>query len=651
MRAPKTLSTEPWKAAAFSCLLLCLFIALPSIARPADLSEDFMAARKAYAEGDAGRLEAYASRLQGSPLESYADFWRLSMTLGNGDAAPVEAFLDRYQGSLLAERLRKAWLKSLAKSQQWQLFYEQYPPVVTSDTELECWWLEARKNLGDASAPVAARPLWFSDSAQPQSCAPLFDSLIASNEITSRDIWKRLRLIMESGNVTLARQINADLPKKEAMHDRALVSAYRNPYRYLDRNKRPRSRAEREIAIFAVMRIARADPAQARTYWSKLSGRFGDADRKHVMGKIAFQAALKHMPEALKWFDEAGGALDDQALAWEARAALREKNWPRVLSGIGAMSAHAQNEAPWRYWRARALESQGKIAEANVILAELSHEHDFYGQLALAELGTVVALPADDYKASEEEIGAIGKVPGIQRALLLYSMGLRLDATREWIWTVRGFDDRALLAAAELARRRGLYDRAINTAEKTTQLNDFGMRFLAPYRDIMHEQTQQLDLDEAWVYGLIRQESRFVTGAKSGVGASGLMQLMPATAKWVASKLGLRNFHHALVTQLETNISLGTYYLKHILVLLDNQPVLASAAYNAGPSRARQWVDPEPMEGAIYIETIPYGETRNYVKKVMSNTEYYASSFGQESLSLKQRLGTIHSISGAQDEP
>lgn len=642
MQARKTLSTK-LKATAFSSSLLCLCIALP-ITALADLNQDFLTARQAYAQGDAAVMENYAQKLQGSPLEPYADYWRLSMNLGNGDAAPVLAFLDRYRGSLLAEHLRKAWLKFLAKSQQWQLFYEQYPELANSDTALFCSWLQARKSLGDENAQDEARSLWFSGSAQPESCEPLFNALIASDAIARKDIWKRLRLVLESGNVTLARQINGILPKMDAMRDKSLVSSYENPYRYLDRNKHPGTRAEREIAIFAVMRIARANPAQAMNYWSKIGGHFSEGDRKYVQGKIALHAALKHMPQALQWFDVAGNTLDDQEIEWEVRAALREKIWTRVLSGIAALSPDAQKEESWRYWKARALESQGKPVEANAIFAALSHERDFYGQLALDEMGTVVTRPTDAYTASEEDIAAVANVPGIQRALLLYSMGLRLDATREWIWAVRDFDDRTLLAAAELARRRGLYDRAINTAEKSTTLDDFSLRFLAPYRDIMHVQTQQLDLDEAWVYGLIRQESRFVTAAKSGVGASGLMQLMPATAKWVASKLGLRNFHHSLVSQLETNISLGTYYLKHILVLLDNQPVLASAAYNAGPVRAQQWVGTQPMEGAIYIETIPFGETRNYVKKVMSNTEYYASSFGQERLSLKQRLGIIGSV-------
>ncbi len=642
MRERRTLSTDSWKAAVF----LGFFLLFPGLARAADLAYDFSAAKEAYAEGDAAALAQYSRKLKGTPLEPYADFWRLGMNLQDNEA--VEAFLDKHEGSLLAESLRKEWLKSVAKSGDWQTFYVQYPEVVNPDTELVCDWIQARKSLGQKDAIDDALPLWPTPKERPKSCEPLFGALMDDGSIAEKDVWARIRMILDSGDITLARKINRFLPDDRAMKEKSLLSAYENPYRYLKRENPPHSRAQKEIAIFAVTRIARADPVEARTFWSNIESRFDEGDRNYVQGKIAFQAALKHMPEAIQWFNSAG-KLDDAELAWKARAALRVGDWAAVSSSIASMSADQQNGETWRYWKARSLKEQGKLPEANAILADLSHRRDYYGQLALDELGTVFTLPPDAYKATDPEIEEVKHSPGIERSLLLYSLGLRFDATREWIWAIRGFDDKQLLAAAELAKRRGLYDRAINTAEKTVKLYDFDLRFLAPYRDIMHEQTVQLGLDEAWVYGLIRQESRFVTGAKSGTGASGLMQLMPATARWVASKMGLRNFRHALVNQIETNISLGTYYLKHVLTVLDNQPVLASAAYNAGPSKARQWIGPAPMEGAIYIETIPYGETRDYVKKVMSNTEYYATVFGQGSASLKDRLGVIGKVSYGND--
>ena len=211
----------------------------------------------------------------------------------------------------------------------------------------------------------------------------------------------------------------------------------------------------------------------------------------------------------------------------------------------------------------------------------------------------------------------------------------------KWRWLVGNLNDRQLLTAAEIARRNRMYDRAIGAAEKTVSEHDFSMRYLAPYRTDLQVHLREQGLDEAWVYGLMRQESRFATSAKSETGAAGLMQIMPATARWVAKKLGLRSYHKTLIHQLDTNLRIGTYYMKTVLSQSQNNPVLASAAYNAGPIRALQWRGDKPLEGAIYAETIPYEETRDYVEKVMSNTVYYANQFGDPPRSLKQLLGTI----------
>jgi soluble lytic murein transglycosylase len=273
-------------------------------------------------------------------------------------------------------------------------------------------------------------------------------------------------------------------------------------------------------------------------------------------------------------------------------------------------------------------------------LKPVSREYSFYGQLALEELGEKISTPTAGFKPSPEDLRVMSANPTVRRALQFYRLDLRVDATREWIWLVRNLDDRQLLTAAEVARRHELYDRAINTADKTEAIHDFGLRYPAPFREILRTRAGQMQLDEAWVYGLIRQESRFITDARSRVGAGGLMQLMPATAKWVAGKMGLRRLGD--VTEVDTNVTLGTYYLKHVLDTLDGYPVLASAAYNAGPGRARAWrPDGAPIEGAIYAETIPFSETRDYVKKVMSNASYYGHSFSQQLQSIRERLGII----------
>jgi soluble lytic murein transglycosylase len=245
------------------------------------------------------------------------------------------------------------------------------------------------------------------------------------------------------------------------------------------------------------------------------------------------------------------------------------------------------------------------------------------------------------YRPTAEEVAGVEQAPGIRRALKFYELGLRYEGALEWRWTVRGYDDRNLLAAAEVARRAGWYERAIDTAEQTKSLHDFTLRYPTPYREVVSGYTRQLALDEAWVYGLVRQESRFVVDARSSAGAAGLMQLMPATARQVARRLGMSGVDRQRVTSIDTNISLGTYYLRDLMDSLDNQSVMATAGYNAGPTRARSWRADKPLEGAIFTETIPYNETRDYVRKVMSNTMYYSRLFGQQFTGLKERLGVI----------
>jgi soluble lytic murein transglycosylase len=311
-----------------------------------------------------------------------------------------------------------------------------------------------------------------------------------------------------------------------------------------------------------------------------------------------------------------------------------------VIDAVDRMSLTAHQDAAWSYWYARALGATGRPDGARAYLLRIAGKPNFYGMLATDELGEEFSVPEPFHQPGADEVARARANPGLARALELYRLNLRSDATREWAFTVRNLDDAHLIAAAELARQAGIFDRAINTAIRTVSLHNFRLRYLAPFREVFREYAKAHDLDEAWLLGLTRQESRFIANAKSVAGAQGLMQLMPATARWVAGKAGLVDFRPARVIEPEINIALGSRYLR--LVLNDlGHPVLASAAYNAGPGRARRWRGVKPLEGAIYAETIPFNETRDYVKSVMANTVYYAALLGGVRQSLKVRLGMI----------
>ncbi|HET7060852.1 MAG TPA: transglycosylase SLT domain-containing protein [Nitrosospira sp.] len=610
--------------------------------------DDFMSMRQAFQKGDRARVSFYAQRLQGHMLEPYAAYYQLRPQLEDSVLSPdsVKNFLLRYQDTPVADRLLLEWVKILGRNEQWDLFGETYAGVTSLDTELACYSYRHRVAAGDAIALAEARPLWFNPRDLPESCAPLFDTLVNAGVLTVEDIWARLRLALEAGNVGVAKRINEYLPDTEALDEGRLSNAQEGPLRYLENHRNEMARrADREIALFAMLRMSRISPDQAYVYWPRVREQFNEAERSYFLVQLADQAARRLNPRALEWFAEAGRStqpapLSDAQLGWKVRSALRAGNWALVLDTIQAMSEEEQGTAVWRYWKARALKADNKVIEANAIFAPLSVEHHFYGQLAEEELGLTLQAPIEPLKITREDVSRIERLPGIRRALALYRLNLRTEASREWGWAIRDFDDRRLLAAAEVARQNGIYDRAIHTADKTTQNHDFSLRFLAPHRDTLRAILKQQELDEAWVYGLIRQESRFVTDARSSAGAMGLMQLMPATAKWAAKRMGMRK-HPKTLSEVNTNLKLGTYYLKHVLDLFDNHPLLASAAYNAGPSRALQWRDDKPLEGAIYAESIPFSETRDYVKKVMSNSTYYARTFGHQLPPLKQRLGIV----------
>lgn len=624
-----------WVAAA----LMLLAAAVPA----APLDDEFLAARDAFRARHAGRLEAEARRLKGHLLEPYVAYWRLALRLESAAPEEVQAFLDAHADTPLSDQLRSEWLKLLGKRGEWDLFDAELPRLARDDIEITCYALQSRLRHDPDGTLPEARPLWFVARDMPESCSPLFDALFAAGMLSEEDLWMRIRLALERGRVTLARAIAERLPPAERLDRRVLQSIAANPRAYLERRRSaaPRTRPQREALLFAVHRLARIVPAQAADYWAQLEARFPPADRAYAWGMIAYLGALRHEPQALEWYRRAGD-LSDLQLAWKARAALRAGEWEDVLEAIDTMTRRESSQPAWRYWRARALKALGQAAEAEALFKGLATEYHFYGQLALEELGGRITAPEPAYRPSSEEVEAMARHPGLRRALALYRLRMRTEAAREWNWAIRGFDDRQLLAAAELARRHEVYDRAIYTAERTVALHDFELRYLAPYRDVLKIHTAQLELDEAWVYGLIRQESRFITEARSRAGASGLMQLMPGTARWVARQLGLRNWRWSKVNEIETNVSLGTYYLRYVLDRLDGHPVLASAAYNAGPTRARAWqpADAE-LEGAVYAETIPFSETRHYVQHVMANTSYYAHNLHRYVESLKRRMGIV----------
>lgn len=633
----------------FRRFLTIAAVALWSVAgsaapKPAAADEALIKAHEAFRAGDAIKLQRYASQVGSTHLLSpYLEYWRLQLQIEEAPDAEVLGFLERESGSYVAERLRSDWLKQLGKRGDWSNFERQLPRLARDDLEIRCYAWLSRLARPDDSAYDEARAIWLEPRELPDGCHALADRMVQAERFSVEDVWRRVRLLLQNGQLSAARRALGYLPETEK-HDESLLNRaataprklLANPPENLDR------RATREMVLFAVVRLGRMEPeAAVELLQGKLGARLPAADRKVLWGRLAYEGARRLMPEAHGWYSHAdSGALDNEQLEWKARAALRAADWQAVREAIDRMSADARRDPAWSYWYGRALGEQGRADGARAYFLRISEQPNFYGLLAAEELGAMAGVPMPFHETSEADVAAARGVPGLARALELYRLDLRTEGTREWVHSIRGMSDAELLAAAELARRAGVFDRAINTADRTAHQHNYKVRFLAPFKEVFSEQARSAGLEEAWVLGLVRQESRFIVNAKSSAGARGLMQLMPATARWVAQRTGIRDYKPANVSDVPINVALGTGYLRIVLEELGH-PVLASAAYNAGPGRARRWRDTRPLEGAIYAETIPFNETRDYVKKVMANTMYYSQLIGGKLIPLKERLGLI----------
>jgi len=618
-----------------------LAIAAPTTGK----DERFLAARDAYRVGDRIKLERLAGELRGHDLEDYVDYWLLVGRLPDQlEPAAAREFIARHERTYLAEKLRSDWLKVLGKKQQWSEFDVEYPKIVAPDQELACYALQSRRARGDVTMLDDALPLWTTLLEPPEPCYPVLEALIWEKRVLADEVWVRVRRQVEANKIAAARYSTNYLPPSQTPTAGQFDAAVDKPMPTLA--KLPANWAEkrlgRELAAIAIQRVAKSDPRMAAEQLEKLAPKMEESERTWTWGQIGWQAALRHMPEAVGWYKKTGNVpLSDEVAQWKVRAALRAQDWGLVRSTIERMPPALAALPEWTYWLGRAYKAGGQTTEADALFQKISGQPNFYGNLADDELDRPIRVPPKAAALSRDEVVAASTNPGLKRALALIRVNMRVEGVREWNWTLRGMSDRELLAAAELAKRNDVFDRAIAAADRTKNEHDYSLRYLSPFDDQVRPAAQKQSVDEAWVYGLMRQESRFITNAKSTVGASGLMQLMPATAKWVANKIGLANYSHSRVNDTETNLLLGTTYMRMVMESLDNHPVLASAAYNAGPGRARKWRADRPLEGAIYAETIPFNETRDYVKKVMSNSVYYSALFEDKPQTLKPRLGII----------
>ena len=493
-------------------------------------------------------------------LSPWLDYWRLSLRLeDSADARTCAHSSTRTPDTYVAERLRGDWLKVLGKRGDWQEFERELALYAREDLEIRCYALalaprarrrrRARRSDGDLAR--AARAAGRLRSARP--------TLWSRGRVSITDVWHRVRVLFENGQITAAKTALGYLPKPKRPTSALLAEAARQPKRLLASPAEERwSAAPRaRWRVLAACATRATSPRPRPRCWQGRSAKRLPEPRTRITCGAASptRRARLHHESALDWYARAGDAAARRRAARlegarrAARAALAggaRGDRPHVGRG-------AQDPA-WTYWYGRALAAQGEDDRQPRLLPAHRRPADFYGLLATEELGYVAALPEPIHVPTEPEVAAAAAIPGLARALELIRLGLRTEGVREWLFTIRYFDDQQLLAAAELARRAGIYDRAINTADRTAHSHNFALRYPLPFHDVFREYAKTHGLDEAWVLGLVRQESRFIADARSSAGAAGLMQLMPRTARCVAAKIGMRNYRPKNVTEVQTNI-------------------------------------------------------------------------------------------------
>ena len=645
------------------------------------LVQAFARARKAMVEANLDQYDrAVATIPKDHPLQRYVEYWRLRILLserrpestsGEVDGA-VHAFIAREPEALASDLLRRDLMLALGRREDWRGFDAQYARwILRDETAPECYAQLSRLAAGrldrDAALALVMRPVSLS-----RPCRSLYRGMADAGALGPVHYRQRFFLALEAnapGDIRDAAAL-AGL----ALQGDAVDQALRRPAQML--RKPP---ASADVLLIALIRLIRSDADEGARRLEALASRLGPSERRFAWSQLAASGARRMMPEAYGWMQQAhanqpaaaakqgrrpgktapAGAApaapssqpySDDTRRWLVRAALRQQDWRGVARLIDDFSPAVRAEPEYHYWRGRAHAALGQKSLARSEYEAIGARLDYYGKLAREELGRPIdVLP----RARTEEGGADEKTAdllidwnrneAIQRARAFYDVGLRFEGNREWNYAMRALTPSQMRSVAWWAQQNGLLDRAINTDERLGSDAVAELRFPTPHAELLVPIANGHGIDPSWAYGLIRQESRFVQSARSTVGAAGLMQLMPATARWVARQLGHQAYAASQIDDLRTNIEFGTFYLRRVLDNVDGSALLASAGYNAGPARARSWRASlkQPLEGAIFAELIPFTETRSYVKHVLSNTVDYAALASGRPQSLKRWLGQV----------
>ncbi len=612
--------------------VLCLL--LPGTAVTAsDIDEQRELFREVYADVERGRWDVVdaLSAGQREQLESYilwpdlrAAWFRAA--LRKADREDIEAFLSRYGTLKPARELRYRYALQLAESGLHEDFlgvYEAYYQGLGID-RLDCIALHAEIGSGNGDRiEHRGRDLWLTGQSQADECDPVFDWMRDNNQLTDDDYRARFALAIEAREFTRARWLARSLDETALEQANDWLEARSKPEQFIETHaRRADDELVREQLAYAIERITYRDPVLASQLWTRLQDTYAfPASLRHATGRhIALWTARDNLPAAYDLLTSLPlEAQDEEVMRWRARVSLRAERWTDLLDDIAVMTSAERDSDQWQYWRAIALARTGRGPAANAVLEPLAAERSYYGFLAADELGVPYVFAHDTLEADEALIEALSRQQDLVRARELFLVGLDSRGRSEWDAAIADLSAAEKTQAAVLAHRWGWHSRAIATAASAGRYDDLALRYPLPFRQSFEQHASAASIATTWALGIARSESLFMPDVRSRAGAIGLMQLMPATGRQVAREIKLPYSGLDTLTDPNHNIRLGTSYLGSMAARYDGNHVLATAAYNAGPHRVDRWLpQASAIDARIWIENIPFNETREYVRRVLA---------------------------------
>jgi soluble lytic murein transglycosylase len=621
---------------------------LPAIADEADLArqrQDFRTAREALARSDVVTFERLLPGLTDYPLYGYLLYDDLETRLDNALDSEVRAFLTHHGDLPVAATLRAAWLKRLAAEERWSDLLADYRE--TQDPASRCLHVRARfATLEEGESPSPAlmdevRALWQVGKTQPAECEAAFTAWQAAGGMTPTDLWQRITLAFAIGNVSLAEQLGARLPAVDRPWVQVWARVHRDPGAGLgDPLLATDSPRARTVVRHGIARLARMDVTAAVNRWEDLKAHYHfDADEIAATERaIALRAAYDRHPRALALLEHLPEA-DGEVRRARARAALWGGDWAAVLRHVRALQPGERTADRWRYWEARALEETGQPG-AEVIYDELAGHRGYYGFLAADHVHRPYSFNHHPLTVVDTDLARLEARPAVVRAHELFLTGYLPDGRREWMAAIAGSSTAELVAAAQLAARWGWPDRVIATLARSPEEDDLVLRFPLEYRDQVLTWAAAAGVSPAVVYAVVRQESVFMADATSSAGALGLMQILPATATQIARSIKIPVKGNAELFDPDRNLRLGSVFLARLVDRYGNL-ALGVAAYNAGPGRVKQWRPAAPMAADVWVESIPFDETRRYVRNVLTYGAIYNWRLEQPVVRLTDRMPAV----------